>query len=132
MKHTITAIALVAGLASTPMAHADRDWHWGHHGHHHHHHHGHHHHHHHRHWGYYPPRPVYYPAPVAPAYYPPPAMYREIPVYRPPHGGLSEIIPMAAGGIIGGVVGDQAGYGNPAAVITGSVLGSVLGHEIAR
>lgn len=65
-------------------------------------------------------------------------MYREGPAYRGyrHHGSYrreaSETLPMVAGGILGGIVGNEAGYGNPAAIIGGSVLGSVLGHEVAH
>jgi outer membrane lipoprotein SlyB len=59
-----------------------------------------------------------------------------VPVYRDryyrPQGHGSATLPIVAGGILGGIVGNEAGYGNPAAIIGGSVLGSVLGHEIAR
>jgi hypothetical protein len=34
--------------------------------------------------------------------------------------------------VLSGVAGNVAGDGHPAAVIGGSVLGSVLGREIAR
>jgi hypothetical protein len=131
MKNKITALALLiaAGmvLAAPAEAHGwEHKHHWHGHGYSHHHHH----HHHGPHWarGYYyappppPPRVIYREVPV----------YPQAPAYRPPHRRISEIVPMAAGGIIGGVVGDQAGYGNPAAIIGGSVLGSVLGHEIAQ
>jgi hypothetical protein len=129
MKRSIaaTVLATLAGLAAVSPARADG---WEHH-----HGHGHGHHHHGPHWAHehYYPKPAYYgPPPVVHHYHPPQVVYREAPAYQPPHRGISEIVPLAAGGIIGGVVGDQAGQGNPAAIIGGSVLGSVLGHEIAR
>ncbi len=133
MKRTIMAIAsaILLGMATlSSTTYADEWGERGEHGYRHEEWHGHPHHHHGPPpWaqGYYAPPPAYYQAPP-----PPPVMYREAPAYREPHGRISELVPMAAGGIIGGVVGDQAGYGNPAAVIGGSVLGTVLGHEIAR
>lgn len=125
MQRTL-AIALLTSLVMSPALHAD-DWHHG--GHHHHHHHHHHHGH------YYGPPPVYY-VPARPVYVVP--RYRPAPVYgwrgeypRPRSYG-SGTLPLVAGGILGGVVGNEAGYGNPAAIIGGSVLGSVIGHEIGH
>lgn len=73
-----------------------------------------------------PPAPVYY-APVAPAYYAPPpprpAYYRN---------SAGNVLPIVAGGVLGGLVGNELGYGSPGAVIAGSVAGSVIGNEIGR
>lgn len=140
MKRTTTRIAaaLFAALAWVSTAYADDDGRWGWHEHEHHHHHGHHGHG----WerGYYPP-PGYYAAPppaVRPYYGPPQVVYREVPVYREPpayprrQSRIMEAVPIAAGGVLGGMAGHEIGGGSPAATIGGAVLGSVLGHEIAR
>jgi uncharacterized protein YcfJ len=58
--------------------------------------------------------------------------YDDYPVYRRHGGGLSETIPIVAGGVLGGMVGEQVGYGNHGAIIAGSVAGAVLGHEISH
>lgn len=90
-----------------------------------------------------PPRPVddappvhFQQRPPRPVYYAPPVVYPHGPVYGDrydrAHSRGSATWPIVAGGIIGGIVGNETGYGNPAAIIGGSVLGSVLGHEIAR
>jgi len=143
----LIVLATLAVLAIAPTAHADGDgWRWEH-EHHHHHHGGYR-----PGWGpggwgraYYPPPPVYYrPPPViveryyAPPPPPPRVIYREVPVYRQPmayprhHGRASETVPMVAGGILGGAIGNQAGRGDPVATIGGAVLGTVIGHEVAE
>ncbi|BBL75517.1 glycine zipper 2TM domain-containing protein [Methylomagnum ishizawai] len=137
----LIVLATLAVLATAPTAHADGEgWRWEHEPHHHHHHH-----HHHHGWGraYYPPPPAYYPPPpvVVERYYAPPpprVIYREVPVYRQPmayprhHGRVSETVPMVAGGILGGAIGNQMGRGDPVATIGGAVLGTVIGHEAAE
>jgi hypothetical protein len=74
-----------------------------------------------------PPAPVYY-APVAPAYYAPPPPPR--PAYY--RNSAGNVLPIVAGGVLGGLVGNELGYGSPGAVIAGSVAGSVIGNEIGR
>ncbi|MGX2040705.1 hypothetical protein ACWJKU_11325 [Methylocaldum sp. MU1018] len=131
----IIALSAIVLLAFGSGVRADS---WGH-GHRHgHHHHGHHHH---DHYAprviehYYEPAPYYYRQPrvVHRHYYQAPrVIYRdEYPVYRR-HGGLSGALPIVAGGVLGGMVGEQAGYGNHGAIIAGSVAGAVLGHEIGH
>ncbi len=135
MKRRRTFMTVAAFVAAVTFSAAQADDHR--HGHHHHgHHHGHGHHHA---WHHGPPhgfRGHHFHAPRPHYYGPAPLAYRQ-PAHRwyrddRPLGGGSATLAIAAGGVLGGIVGNEAGYGNPAAIIGGSVLGSVLGHEIVR
>ena len=131
---TVTIMAALAALFCVSGAHADGHRGWGHQ---HRHHHGHpygrggyvermiyerplyiHEHH------YRPPRVVHH-------YYEVPVVYeRRYPIYHDHR--LSGALPIIAGGVLGGVLGEQLGYGNHGAIIGGSVLGSVLGAEMSH
>ncbi|MGH8581817.1 MAG: hypothetical protein ACREWG_03330 [Gammaproteobacteria bacterium] len=41
------------------------------------------------------------------------------------------VLPVLFGGVIGGVLGNQLGYGDPLYTGVGAVAGSVLGHELS-
>jgi len=56
----------------------------------------------------------------------------DYPAYRRHGSGLAGTLPIVAGGVLGGVVGEQVGAGNHGAIIAGSVAGAVLGHEISH
>jgi len=66
------------------------------------------------HYGYYRP----YPA--APHYY-----------YQSGYGPVG-LVPIIAGGVIGGVIGNSVGQGEPVPIVAGTIIGSVIGHEVAR
>lgn len=124
MKRSLV-IVFSAGIIASPAApvHAQHG-HFGWHGHHH----GHD-------QGYRRPR---HGIPVYPLYVPPPVLYRPAPIYGrrgdycPPRRHEHSSLPLIAGGIMGGVVGNEVGYGHPAAIIGGSVIGSVIGHELGQ
>jgi outer membrane lipoprotein SlyB len=58
--------------------------------------------------------------------------HNHYPAYYGRGSGLAGALPIVAGGVLGGLVGEQVGYGNHGAIIAGSVAGAVLGHEIAH
>jgi hypothetical protein len=75
----------------------------------------------------------HYHAPAPRYYRPPRVVYHDYyPSYYGRGSGLAGTLPIVAGGVLGGLVGEQVGYGNHGAIIAGSVAGAVLGHEIGR
>jgi hypothetical protein len=59
---------------------------------------------------------------------PAPRAYRES--YPEPRGDSP--VPILAGGVIGGVVGNSLGRGDPGDTAVGAVVGSIIGYEIVR
>ena len=94
---------------------------------------------------YRPPHGGYRPHPYSRRWYPP-AHHAHLHGHRtaghwpPPHRAVYGVhdrhgvdpLPIIGGGVIGGVLGNELGQGDPGATATGLFIGSLVGYELGR